>query len=211
MRDPHFCPPDAKIDVLGFSLGGVHAQRFLGDFWSQIQNVYSYNDQSLDPAPVFALRDTINALPQDRKLFDIYIDRSMARRGEEGDIAHFMGQVHQGLGINHPGVNVRLQEYRRVRGNPVSYLDLHSARFHDTGSVNVYTVHEYTGEDLQRQLDNSERGPEVAWYESRRRFIGAQFVYYVIYGLYSLFKTLCSLLRIPLFRSSKRPDAPIIF
>jgi hypothetical protein len=227
MNDPIFRAPHQKILLSGFSLGSAHGQRFLVDFWRDVRIAVLLCGPSLDRTPVLRLKDEINAYAAQEVFLDIYIKRNrilkkpgepvsaqavIAPQIEGGDITDYAGELHAGFGITNPHVHVHLEEfYYSASADSVvgGTLGPHSERPFEPTRMNREQIQvvRYQGEDIDRQLDNFQRGEQIAWYERSRRFWGTQVLYNVIYGLYRFATWVLSCFGIQLFRSSK-PEEP---
>ncbi|MES2121347.1 MAG: hypothetical protein V4492_01050 [Chlamydiota bacterium] len=166
MTDPHFRRNNQKVEVAGFSLGGVHAQRFLTNYCESVSKATFYADPGIDDETAQAAASRINAMPR-RPNNPLYIEISRAK----GDFCHYVGDKHIGWGVNHPDVNIELLEIdhnnKSITG---SYLHVH--RFFDNNEFD-YQVTKHEGyEALQTHLDNTKRGFDILTYENSRKVWG---------------------------------------
>lgn len=199
--------------VVGYSLGSTQAQRFIGDVearnWEYIREAHLFCGPSMDRDRAIAFSNMINASPRPvdgtpQMAINIYRNRTVpdASGKVTGDIVDYAGEVHLGFGITNPLVKVTLFEFQVP---PVGIIPGHNflaGQFEDTA------MRVFTQEELDVQLDNLQRGEEVAWYERTRVRWGSQLLYHVLYGIYRFLNGLLCYLGIRLFRSSR--NEPVI-
>lgn len=206
MQDPHF-HDNRKILLVGYSLGSSQAQRFLKDFWRLVYRAVLINGPSID-------RATAQQFAAEMNHPDLVIEGDPLKievcRNRE-DIADKAGETHLGWGVRLGApVEISLVEFQnapimsRLLGSH-SYRPLEPAHLDALQSEEEIGVpHLYPRHELDVQLDNFQRGPEIEWYERTRQFWGTQVLYNIIYGLYVFVKTLLACFGIQLFRSSRR-------
>jgi hypothetical protein len=166
MTDSSFCRPDQKIEVAGYSLGGTHAQLFVADHWKQVSKASFFNDPSVDSQTAEEFAAKVNAAPEKGET-----QLSLEIYRTKGDVAHYVGEKHIGWGITHPEVDVDVIELDSVEEKFLSRLTLHAVRFFDQPR-HEFVAARYGNEEINRHLDNAERGPEVAYWENLRRWGG---------------------------------------
>ena len=196
-----------KIRLIGYSLGSSQAQRFLREFWRHVDEAILINGPSIDRATAQAFADEMNHLnlgPGEDPL-GITIYRNA------GDIADRAGETHLGWGIRPEApVQINLVEFRNAPSLS-RLLGSHSYRPLEPGHLSAFQSeaaigypHCYPRAELDQQLDNFQRGPEIEWYERTRQFWGTQVLYNVVYGLYVFIRTILRCFGIELFRSSRQ-------
>ncbi len=191
MRDPAY----QNIEAAGFSLGGVHLQRFLVDHYAKVTRAVFFNDPGVDPATAAEYAERVNRLPLGDRV-------SLVFYRTVGDRCHYFGRHHVGRGISHPNVDMRLVEIHSDHRNVLSARALHTEpMLHDPAS-HVTVCHE--GENVHAHLDSSLRGPQVVWYEDLRQSLGGQILFALINLIYSVAKSILDCLGIQIFRSSLR-------
>ncbi|HEY5260086.1 MAG TPA: hypothetical protein VIJ46_05495 [Rhabdochlamydiaceae bacterium] len=189
MRNPDY----QDIEAAGFSLGGVHLQRFLVDHYAKVTRATFFNDPSIDVHTAGEYAQRVNQLPLDRRISLVFY-RTI------GDRCHYFGHHHVGKGVTNPNVDMRLVEVYYDRRNVTSARALHSEpMLHDPGS---HVAVSYRGEELQAHLDTTLRGVEVAWYETLRQSIGGQILFALLELIYNVVKAILDLFGLELFRSS---------
>lgn len=193
-HDFNFCPEKTGMLVGGFSLGGDHAQLFTTDHYDRISSAIFFNDPSIDAETADLFATKINATKKLPHSIKAQIFRT------EGDLANYAGQKHAFCGVEHPQVGVELTV---IKPNvELSTRQSHGWKHFDThGKIN-HTKRVYTDpDDLERELDNSKRGPEVEWYENFR-LTGSYFIYPFFYVWSRMFHFLEDLTGIPIVRHS---------
>jgi hypothetical protein len=198
MRDPKFRRPDEKISIAGYSLGGAHAQRFLEFHYENVSQAFFYSDPSVEDATAERIRTKINAMPRRNEPLNIQIVRM------KGDFCHYVGGKHAGWGVTHPDVNIQLMEIDH-ENKQISTLYLHSYRIFDNTLFSYQMQCHENPNELLKHLDNSERGPDVFWYERMRRIWGKA-AFYSFYGLSKLIKLISNIFGVRVLRSSREPD-----
>ncbi len=202
-KDPNFLPPGTKLRGSGYSLGDAQLQRVLAEFPEDFDEVVFINGPSVDTETATRFKNQINALPvEGREKLKIHIYRNRAQHVDKGDIADYGGEKHVGWGITNPDFPVYLTEFVREKTDERPLLRVHADCALDPDATEPYTVKTYTGEELQQQLDNSQRGAAVAWYEQFRLSWAVQVVFGIVFGVYSFLKCLLGLFGITFFRSS---------
>ncbi len=193
--DPKFRRPGELITLLGYSLGGACSQRALQDLHSVVDRAIFKSDPSIDAATAEAFASTMNAMPRREYPLVLQIYRTL------GDPCHCVGEKHIGWGVTHPDVSVQLYEVD-PDNRAVSAFRLHALRVHENVTTFPYrmTVHS-DPEALNNRLDNSTRGPEVAWYEATRKVWG-KFVRVALAAVLMMFRFLHDLTGIRILRSS---------
>lgn len=207
MEDREFRLPEQKIAIAGFSLGGAHAQYFFAEHFSEVKEATFYSNPGVDRETVESAANQINAM--DRRQGDplkIKIFRTV------GDVCHYVGEKHMGWGITHPDVQIELIEHSL----PCPHL-IEGWFARGVGSVNLHTtpvltcpgaVHERTLNekgDLDQELDHSQRGMEVWWYEHTRQ-LWARIAFCAVFIVSEGVKYCLKPFRIRLFRSSVLPS-----
>lgn len=199
MNDPHstFLRPDQKVSIAGYSLGGVHAQRFLAVHHAKVSGATFHSDPSIDETTVDQFAETINQLPVGFRTEPLNIQIFRMKR----DVAHYVGGKHIGWGVNHPDVNVQLLEIDH-ENKQISAFYLHSHRIFDNTSF-PYQMQRYENtEALFNHLDNSKRGADVWWYENMRRVWGTV-AYVSFYCLAQAIRTISWVFGVEILRKSR--------
>jgi len=194
MNDPKFCSVNRKIEVAGYSLGGVHAQRFLADHWRKVSTATFYNDPSIDSEVANRFAEEINQQPEFSDPLQLVIFRT------KGDIADYVGEKHLGYGVTHPNVAIQLLEFDQ-ENRAISLHQLHSLRIFDN-PYRSYCINACPPQDFNTHLDNEQRGPAIFWYEKMRRCWGTVF-FWLLFGLREITKFFCAFIGIELLRSSR--------
>lgn len=164
-NDPKFCPPGKKIEAVGFSLGGSHAQLYVKDHFQKVKNAYFFNDPGISAEAADRFAETMNAIPPES-----YPDLTLHIYRTKGDVIHFGGSKHLGFNVQDPRV-VKMTEIVPGSERPLSYRQLHNTRFFDSPDIS-FTERVIEGEELQRELNNVERGTFAVWIERVRWFFG---------------------------------------
>lgn len=202
-KDTNFLPPGTKLRGSGYSLGDTQFQRLLAEFWEHFDEAIFINGPSADNKTATDFKNLINALPTEGRVkLKIHIYRNRAQHVDHGDITDYGGEKHLGWGITNPDFPVYLTEFERQKTDPRPLLRVHADCALDPDATEPYTVKPYKGEELHKQLDNSQRGAAVAWYEQFRLSWAVQVVFGCIFGVYSFLKCLLGLFGITFFRSS---------
>ncbi len=234
--DRNFVRQGQKVRVVAYSLGATQASRLIADeittdemqipdgtdrfrFDEHISQAILMNGPSMDQETADNYAARVNVRPHSQETFlELLVFRNQARNPRDGDHADAPGRRHIGFGIQPGhGVKVKLTVFTNVPPTGrIPGLRYHTFRPSDPANAvvdhadDVEEVVYETVEALTRELDNFNRGPQIAWYERTRQFWGTQVLYRVIYVLYALARTILSCLGIQLFRSSRRlaPFAP---
>ncbi len=174
--DQEFCPQGKKLTVCGFSLGGTHAQRFTADHIEKVDELITFNAPSIDEQTARMVAVKLNGIPSGQlPPLKVRIYRAV------GDVCHYAGDQHLFCGVRpRDEINIRLVEL--TPKEKISRNKIHGWRpFDNTETYKNYGKRTVRGWSLDGELDNSQRGPDVLWYERLRVFIG----YYLIYpGFY---------------------------
>lgn len=196
MRDVQFRAKEQKIEIAGYSYGGVCAQRFLTDFHSDIIRATFYGDPSVDKRTAKLCAARMNHSPRRKKNpLSIVIYRV------EGDFCDHVGDRHAGWGVTHPDVKVKLVVADHPDEDIASHL-LHSFRLHDAESFD-YKTRVYTNpKELFNHLDNTRRSIDVRWYYQAHKVWGRA-VYISIFVLQYLIKAVSKILELPILRKSE--------
>jgi hypothetical protein len=175
LNDTEFKSPDAKIDVLGYSLGGNHAQRFLFDHYSQVSSLYTVNAPSVESALAEDFADRINNLPHSSEDAKFKI---IALRVKD-DLAHFVGQKHLGLGINHPLSKREFLQLDFTRSSSsekkffvIDKMERHLDVFLSQPDAS-FVAERHLAEEFDRNLDNTNNSDAVFW-ENLRTTVGSK-------------------------------------
>jgi hypothetical protein len=201
MQNPHFRRNNEKITIAGYSLGGAHAQRFLEEHSENVAHAIFYNDPSVDNATAERFATKVNSMPRRTEPLNIQIFRM------KGDPCSYVGDKHVGWGVTHPDVNIQLMESDH-ENKQVFAFNLHSHRIFDNTTfpyqVQRFERHE-NPQELFQQLDNTQRGPDVLWYE-RMRSLSGGVAFVVFRALFEMVKFVSGLLGVRLLRSSRDPN-----
>ncbi len=197
LHDPNFCPPKKRILVGGFSLGGTHAQLLIADHYEKVSHAIFFNDASVDTetAEMFAakINDTKH-LPGPMK---VRIFRT------KGDVVHGANEKHLFWKVRHPKIDVQVIE---IRPKPkLTAKAAHGWRHFDSSIPNNYTLRIFkTPADINRELDNEKRGPDVQWYEKVRVMFGSYLIYPIFYIWSRFFRFIERITGIVVLRHSER-------
>lgn len=203
MKDDRFKPEGQKIILIGASLGGTQAQMFLKDHWRQIEKAVFFNDPSVQASLAEALAEEINGEPETGKnRMKMVVYRSVYSDRKKGDITHFGGKKHVGEGICNPDFEVRVVEVQPVGSDSLSIFEMHAGR-HIDGTTPIQSKTVFEGKEAQIELDNAKRGDEVLWYEGLRLCLGPRFLYYIIYGVWSVLRTISDFFGIEIFKKKR--------
>lgn len=197
MADAHFRRNKEKIGIAGYSLGGTHAQHFFSTFHADVSWFVTHNAPSLDDETAERVADVVNQTRKDP--LSIQIFRTY------GDFCHCVGGKHIGWGMNNPHVKVQLAEIDLENKSEMSAFRLHGFRIFDNKNFRYQMQLFETPDQLNERLDNSRRGPEIAWYEKMRSFSGG-IAFFVLKLVAEFIKFLSSLLGIRILRSSRDPS-----
>ena len=193
MRDPAY----QNIEAAGFSLGGVHLQRFLVDHGEKVSWAAFFNDPSVDAFTAATYADQMNAMLL-RERVSLVFYRAV------GDRAHWFGHHHIGKGVTNPRIDLKLVNLHYSRSHTISSKALHSALL--LQNLELCRVEEYHGEEVQPHLDFEQRGEDILWYENRRYLFGNLILFSTIAVIYTLVKKILALFGVEFFRSSRVLD-----
>ncbi|NDD57661.1 MAG: hypothetical protein EBZ47_00190 [Chlamydiae bacterium] len=185
-NDKNFCTSDKKLKVAGFSLGGVHAQRFTADHFDKVEHIYSVNAPSVESSLAAQFADSLNYLSPDDKQADIKIHVVRTK----DDIVHFVGQRHLGHGVRHPKVyrelvEIELLSSENQQNTLMELVKRHVYQvFHGYKSEQStpFILKKYPSDQFDSQTDNSK-----SFYENLRSWFGYLVLYPLLYGIHSLF------------------------
>jgi hypothetical protein len=176
--DQDFCANDQKIDILGYSLGGVYAQRFVAKFFPRVQTLYSFNAPSVEKELAEEFANTINQLPSHapEASFAIEIFRTC------DDLVHFVGQKHLGWGITHPMVQRKLIELDLVETmekGSLPFFSLFTRHFHVfLKDIDAHFIGQQKKEErIDEVLDNTTFSSPGKYWEDVRVSLLGRFVY----------------------------------
>ncbi|MBI2742579.1 MAG: hypothetical protein HYX48_01515 [Chlamydiales bacterium] len=214
---------NGPIDLVGYSLGGTHAQRLLVEFWKRIARVFFFNDPGVDEATAERFRKEISAAGSDHKP-EIHIFRN------ENDKADHVGTEHLGAGL--AGVRVKLTVFQKLPpGGP--HFGTHATRvgelynkskiIENQASMVVYhdgekITHRYTEsgtlqrtsesdpEALSRELITKNRGADILWWEELRLSCITRLFHQIIVGLYACFRGIFECFGVEFFRTNSHED-----
>lgn len=203
VSDPAFCPPGRKIDVAGYSLGGVHLQRLLADHWTRIDRAFSFNAPSVDCDLAEKFANEINAQPHDSNEIPSRIEVFRTR----GDLAHYVGEKHLGWGVKHPKVHRDLLEVDFVERDAedhfsiVATLARHMHLFLLNRDV-FFVAQRQPRARIDEQLDNTPVTSPGKYWEHLRKTVGGFVIFPLVYVVNSVFLALHKYLHISALRYS---------
>jgi hypothetical protein len=198
MQDPHFRRGDQKISVAGYSLGGAHAQYFLAEHADHVSHALFYNDPGVDHQTAESFAERMRRAPGRAEPLNIQIFRM------KGDFCHYVGGKHLGWGVNRPDVRIQLMEIDHENKQAAAFT-LHAHRIFDNAAFPYQMECVEGAERLFSALDNSRRGPEVLWYETKRILWG-NMAFAAIFALSKMVALASWLFGVRILRSSKEPD-----
>lgn len=174
MTDPEFRSPDQRIQVMGFSLGGVHAQRFVCDYVEDVEEAIFFNDLAIEEETADRFAEKVRAWPEDhpKVKFTVY-------RADEDHYAYF-GDVHVGKGCNdHPAFDLDYVEiFSNIEFPPGGFL--HTFRFFSQkDSCELKT---FKGKEADEKLYCSRQSNFIRCMELLRKTLGV-FVLYPIFWI----------------------------
>lgn len=178
MKDPSFRKADQTVKVVGYSLGGAHAQHFLNEHHASVSHAIFYNNPSIRAKVAEQFAGKIQTSQREKPLI-LQIFRT------QGDPFHLFGEKHLGCGIDHPNISVQLLEVDVLNQQKFD-LKLHSKRLFKTELFD-YTVSEYTNPaDLSKKLNNAKRSPVSFFFETvRQKF--SRFLSTALHAIRSVF------------------------
>ncbi len=215
LQDGNFRTLDGqKIRVIAYSEGSTQAQRFMMDFWADVEEALLLCGPSPDRETVTAFSNMINTRtdPSLGPKCRVEVYRNRATTVSGGDRSDYLGETHFGLGIHpdNPYIEVHLTEFQNSLdiGKVGEVLGPHAFRpgepeYTINPPVPAVITYEYPRAELDTQFDNTLRGPEIAQHEAIRTSWGMQILYAIGFGFYYLVYGLLSCLGIQLFRSSR--------
>ncbi|MBS0619873.1 MAG: hypothetical protein JSS61_00225 [Verrucomicrobia bacterium] len=154
MKDPDF----KQIDLIGYSLGGVHAQRFLAEHHQHVRHVRFYADPSLEAGVTEKFAEEINRMPRRKEPLHIQIFQV------EGDPCPHAGEKHLGWGITHPDVIIQLFHITVSNHKEWDRTYLHAFRPFDSRGVEYSVKVHDKPDELSLLLNNPKRSEEAAYY-----------------------------------------------
>lgn len=173
MYDPEFCSLNQPISVCGYSLGGVHAQLLIADYYERVGEAIFFNSPSIDAdtAEMFAVK--INALPHLNFPMRVRIYRT------KGDVSHYANEKHLFWGVHHNNVDIKLTEI--MPDDNLTAKQSHGWRHFDS-PIKAYKKKVIEqGPELDKQLNNRQRGEDVMWYENMRLLFGSYIIYPILF------------------------------
>ena len=197
MEDPSFFGGHDKIEIAGYSLGGTHAQRFLADHWKKVSQAVFFNDPSVNSSLADRFADQVNRAPlTGERQLSISIYRT------KNDVAHCVGEKHIGCGVTHPEVAIEVVDLDHAVRQQLSRIDLHAQRFFDR-IKQQFIASRYENSELNSQLDNFKRHPDVFWWESLRNR-SRHFLYPIFLAIHKVSRCMSRYLGMSPFRYSQR-------
>ncbi len=187
MNDEEFRFPQEKIIVAGYSLAGVHAQRFIShhDNWKHFSEAIIFNSPGIDAktAKRFAFKVNMGS-------FLLPYTPTLSFFRTEGDVIDQGGERHLGSGV-FPSSNMYMQLTRVFPYNTLeNSLTRHiSCYLHEDPEVEVLDVKKSINQHL---LNNAKRGHEKSFLEKLRQWTG--FVFRPIYYVFSFFTWLADII-----------------
>lgn len=164
--DPNFCTQKAKI--IGFSLGGAHAQRAAADNVKWLDEIVTICSPGIDSKTVDRFNQNIENIDHEISIFHERVS---------GDPCDLLGEMFLGLDSNKPNITIQVSYITpdpeiEVLTSP-SYAHTHRYRSEKIGRY----AQEYVEEGkVQRELFNQAReGSNLN--EIIRRIIGPYFLY----------------------------------
>jgi hypothetical protein len=186
-----------KVGV-GFSLGGAHLQYYLADHWQEFDEAYFFNDPSIDPETVAKFAHTINHIQPSfntRKLtLHVYRTVQVLEDGTKlPDVVHCAGGRHLGWGINNPDVVETIVHEIQYKAPKADGLVKRHGKLFLGGEQDVpeHNIVDFRGKEVHAQLDNTQRGPDIYWYEKMRAFWGVHILYHLLNGVWKCIKGIC--------------------
>ena len=197
VHDRKFCPPNRKIIVTGYSVAADHAQLFIADYYERVKEAIFYNGPSIDgeTAEMFAVKMNarLRASPMKVRIY----------RNKE-DVVCSAGRKHLFWGVRNRAIDVKLVEFESKE--PLTAKQAHGRRHFDTPNGDAGFIRKVftKGPELDKQLDNSERGFDVKWYEGKRLIWGSYIIYPTLLFWSRLFQFLERKLGITIFRHTPK-------
>jgi hypothetical protein len=191
LNDADFKSPDEKIDVLGYSLGGNHAQRLLFDHYPKISRLYTVNAPSVERTLADDFAERINNLPHTSHDADFTI----AALRVKDDLAHFVGQRHLGTGIHHPLCKRELLQldFTRSHDSENQFFVIDKMARHLEVVLSQpdasYVAERHVAQDFDRHVDNTGNSDAGFW-ENLRTTLGT----FIVLPILKLFNALFSVL-----------------
>lgn len=188
MADPSFCPEGKKVDVAGYSLGALHAERFVAANWKKIERAYFFNGPSVEVSLAEKFAKEVNAVPVDSEDFSLSLQVFRTR----DDLAHLVGEKHIGWGVSHPKVRREVLEVDFVeraaatRFSIISYVARHMHLFLLNRSF-PFVAQRHQNEGVDAQLDNTTNGSPGKYWEKIRVTIGSLLLYPMIFIVHKVF------------------------
>jgi hypothetical protein len=178
MKDEKFRPNHEKIIVAGYSLAGVHAQRFIShhDHWRHFSEAIIFNSPGIDEktAKKFAFKVNMGS-------FLLPHTPSLSFYRTEGDVIDQGGERHLGSGV-FPSSNICMQltkvfPYNSLDNSLTRHISCYLHGDHEVEVLDVKkSVHHH-------HLNNAKRGKELSFLEKLRQVTGLIFkpIYYVFF------------------------------
>lgn len=219
LQDQLFLAEGEKMRLVGYSLGGTQAERFLRDHWRAVDEAIFFNNPSLEKETAEAFATEINAIEhaEEDPFLTIRIFRSRGKNVADGDIVDYGGEKHIGHGVTNPGVRIILKEGQNVPHGG-RWLGPHAARLGEPdlrdqlneAGFRLVTYSSDNPQELNMQLDNSQRGAEIAAYEPFRTSCIIRTLYYMLYAVFLCLKGIFYCFCIDILRTGQTEEVSYI-
>jgi len=200
--------PQKRWIIVGYSLGGAHAQRFLCDHREYVREAIFINDPFIDAETAEAFAAKINAEKEGSPPLTVKIHLTYARLDPEelGDRAHCVGEKHVGFGVHASHVHVEVELQAPENPVPRSIMEHHSVRTKDLSKEKFIQKNIVVPEERDVYLNNLDprKGKEVEWYESFRNSCIMRALYHIIYCFYSIFKAIFAFFGCKVYRTAEK-------
>ena len=175
MRDPAFRTPDQRIQVMGFSLGGVHAQRFVCDYIEDVEEAIFFNDLAIEEETTERFARKVNTWPEDHPPVKFTIYRA------DGDQYAYFGDIHVGKGCDHPAFDLDYIEiFSKIKFPPGGFL--HTYRF--LSNQDSCELRTHKGKEADDKLYFSRQSNFIRYMEFLRKSVGV----FILYPIFLVFR-----------------------
>ncbi len=187
LKDPEFRPTGQQVHIIGFSLGGTQAMRFLCDYWKETEVATIINAPSLEASAAEELARQVNAHLATHIFLTIHHYRNRAGKIQGGDVSDYFGEKAVGWGFTNPHARVYVREFQKLAPTTKltdRVLGPHTAKRYDSEKFEAFPVWSCPQSELDSQLNNAVREDPIPTYEARRKTYGTGCCYPILRTLY---------------------------
>ncbi|MES2345581.1 MAG: hypothetical protein V4494_06575 [Chlamydiota bacterium] len=204
MKDSLFSKGD--VTLTSYSMGGNHAQRLLKDYPGRFRRVVLFNDYSPgsdEPAEKYA--SIVNSKKWTKRCsLQIYRNVFIKNGVRYEDLTSGLGKKHVGHGVKNSHVKVKVTELHYETKN-TTIQRRHIKRLLDCNPKKKHRVKKvvFSGEEVDKQLDNTKRGHKIGLLEKMRSLAASYFVHPLLDAVWSACQKILDLAMVILFGNDK--------